>query len=228
MIKLKHILSLTIIVFLASCAQSQFPYSSKDKKAVKLFEKAQKLVKTVEAGYSDDKGDDGNYINLPNGQRRFIGTNHGVSAPVLLKYYKDMGIKKSLTKKDMMNLSYKTAFKIFKRNYWDAQRLGVLKDQNVANIIYDGCINQGIGGMRKILVNAFRENGIHVSSDNIFSREVLSKVNKVNQKKLFNSIKKFRRERYRGSGTFKRHGRGWLNRLNSISYESEKSKNDNV
>jgi outer membrane protein OmpA-like peptidoglycan-associated protein/Tol biopolymer transport system component len=42
MIKLKHILSLSIIVFLASCAQSQFPYSSKDKKAVKLFEKAQK------------------------------------------------------------------------------------------------------------------------------------------------------------------------------------------
>ena len=42
MVKLKHILSLSIIVLLASCAQSQFPYSTKDKKAVKLFEKAQK------------------------------------------------------------------------------------------------------------------------------------------------------------------------------------------
>jgi len=42
MTKLKLILSFSIVFFFIGCAQSQFPYSTKDKKAVKLFEKAQK------------------------------------------------------------------------------------------------------------------------------------------------------------------------------------------
>jgi len=42
MIKLKHILSISIILLIVGCSQSQFPYSSKDKKAIKLYEKAQK------------------------------------------------------------------------------------------------------------------------------------------------------------------------------------------
>lgn len=42
MIKLKFNLSFSLVLLVVSCAQSQFPYSSKDKKAVKLFEKAQK------------------------------------------------------------------------------------------------------------------------------------------------------------------------------------------
>ena len=40
--RLKFILSLSITFLILGCAQSQFPYSSKDKKAVKFFEKAQK------------------------------------------------------------------------------------------------------------------------------------------------------------------------------------------
>ena len=42
MIRLKFTLSLSITFLILGCAQSQFPYSSKDKKAVKFFEKAQK------------------------------------------------------------------------------------------------------------------------------------------------------------------------------------------
>lgn len=186
------------------------------------FEKAQKLVKAAEAGYSDDKGDEGNWIDIPSGGRRFIGTNHGISAPILAKYFNESGISRLITKKDMIKLSYKTALKIFKNNYWDKQELSTLKDQNVANIIYDGCVNQGIDGMRSILRDVFEESGIKISdSDVIFSKEVLSKANDIDQKKLFNLIKKYREEKYRDSKTFKRHGEGWLNRLNSITYKGE-------
>jgi lysozyme family protein len=184
------------------------------------FEKAQKLVKVAEAGYSDDKGDEGNWIDLPSGGRRFIGTNHGISAPILAKYFNEKGISRLITKQDMIKLSYKTALKIFKHNYWDKQELSTLKDQNVANIIYDGCVNQGIDGMRSVVRDALEENGIEISdSDVIFSKEVLSKANEVDQKKLFDSIKKYREERYRDSKTFKRHGEGWLNRLDNITYK---------
>lgn len=186
------------------------------------FEKAQKLVKVAEAGYSDDKGDSGNWIEIPNGGKRFIGTNHGISAPILAKYFKEKGITRLITKKDMMNLSYKTALKIFKHNYWDKQELSTLKDQNVANVIYDGCVNQGIDGMRSVLRDALEENGVEISdNDVIFSKEILSKANQVDQEKLFNSIKKHREERYRDSKTFKRHGEGWLNRLDAISYDGD-------
>jgi lysozyme family protein len=203
---------------------------TKDKKEVSghaSFEKAQGLVKLAEAGYSDDRGDNGNFIDVPSGGRRFIGTNHGISAPILAKYYKDQGVTRLLTKEDMMKLSYKTAVKIYKADYWDAQHLSELSDQDVANVIYDGCVNQGIDAMRSIVRDALEENGIEISdNDVIFSKEVLTKANSVDQESLFNSIKKFREDRYRESETFKRHGEGWLNRLNTISYQGEISNLD--
>jgi lysozyme family protein len=202
---------------------------TKDKKATThaSFEKAQGLVKLAEAGYSDDRGDNGNFIDVPSGGRRFIGTNHGISAPILAKYYKDQGVTRLLTKEDMMKLSYKTALKIFKNDYWDAQHLGELHDQDVANVIYDGCVNQGIDAMRSIVRDALEENGVEISdNDIIFSKEVLSKANNVDQEKLFNSIKKYREGRYRESETFNRHGEGWLNRLNDITYQGEISNSD--
>jgi lysozyme family protein len=192
------------------------------------FEKAQGLVKLAEAGYSDDRGDNGNYIDVPGG-KRFIGTNHGISAPILDNYFKSQGIKRLLTKDDMINLSYKTALEIYKADYWNAQHLGELTDQNVANVIYDGCVNQGTDAMRSVLRNALEENGVEISdNDVIFSKEVLTKANGVNQVKLFNSIKKFREQRYKESDTFKRHGDGWLNRLDNISYESQETSSDRV
>ena len=193
------------------------------------FEKAQGLVKLAEAGYSDDRGDNGNYIDVPGG-KRFIGTNHGISAPILDNYFKSQGIKRLLTKDDMINLSYKTALEIYKADYWNAQHLGELTDQNVANVIYDGCVNQGTDAMRSVLRNALEENGVEISdNDVIFSKEVLTKANGVNQVKLFNSIKKFREQRYKESDTFKRHGDGWLNRLDNISYSpSETTTTDKV
>lgn len=192
------------------------------------FEKAQGLVKLAEAGYSDDRGDNGNYIEVTGG-RRFIGTNHGISAPILAKYFKDQGIKRLLTKDDMMNLSYKTALKIYKADYWDAQHLSELSDQNVANVIYDGCVNQGTDAMRSIVRDALEENGIEISdNDVIFSKEVLSKANGIDPVELFNSIKKFREERYKDSETFGRHGEGWLNRLDAISYVPQEISQDRV
>jgi hypothetical protein len=134
---------------------------------------------------------------------------------------------KTATKDDMKNLSYKTALEIYKADYWNAQNLGELSDQNVANIIYDGCVNQGSDAMRSIVRDALEENGIEISdNDVIFSKKVLSKANGVDQVELFNSIKKFRESRYKESDTFGRHGEGWLNRLDNISYEPQETSSD--
>ncbi len=183
------------------------------------FELAQSSVKEVEAGYSDDRGDTGNFIDVTGG-RRFLGTNHGISAPILQKYFLDQGIKRLPTKEDMMNLSYKTAVEIYKKDYWDAQNLTDLCNQNVANIIYDGCVNQGVDGMNEVLTNALREQGVKVKGW-CFSKDNIKNLNSCNQEQLFNSIKKFRESRYKEAATWHRHGEGWMNRLNSIEYNNQ-------
>jgi lysozyme family protein len=181
------------------------------------FESAQSSVKEVEAGYSDDRGDTGNFIEVTGG-RRFLGTNHGISAPILQKYFQDNGIKRLPTKEDMLNLSYKTALEIYKKDYWDAQNLTNLCNQNVANIIYDGCVNQGIDGMNDVLTNALKEQGVKVKGW-CFSKNNIKNLNSCNQEQLFNSIKKFRELRYKQAATWSRHGEGWMNRLSSIEYQ---------
>lgn len=177
------------------------------------FDESQKLVKQAEAGYSNDKGDDGNWINVPGG-RRFVGTNHGISAPTLSEY-----LGRLPKKEDMKNLSYDTALKIYKKNYWDKHNIGEYNEQSIADIIYDAVVNQGETGTRIVLRKALNENGVKITSgDNPFNLEWIKKSNNLDQKNFFNSIKKFREERYKKSKTFKRHGEGWLNRLDSFKY----------
>ena len=124
----------------------------------------------------------------------------------------------------MINLKYETALKIYKKKYWDPQNLQTFSNQSVANLIYDGCVNQGINGMRSILKKSLKENGIEVKdNENVFSKDIILKVNLLDQEKLFNSIKKHRENKYKNSITFKNHGRGWLNRLNNIEFVPIKS-----
>lgn len=176
------------------------------------FKEAQKLVKISEAGFSDDRGDAGNWIKTRRGKKIFVGTNHGISAPVLAEY-----LGRTPSKKDMMNLNYATAVKIYKNNYWNKQNLSRFCNQSVANIIYDGCVNQGVEGMKDVVEKALSENGIK-TTDNVFSIKNIKKANTLDQSKLFESIKKYRSERYYNAPTFKRHGEGWLNRLDSLEF----------
>lgn len=178
------------------------------------FEKAQSAVKEVEAGYSDDRDDTGNWVEIPGFGKRFIGTNHGISAPILQKY-----LGRIPKKEDMQNLSYQTALKIYKKDYWDAQNLSLLCDQSVANVIYDGCVNQGVDGMSDVIRNAAHEQGTDLTGST-YSKSNLRRLNSLNQSELFNSIKKFREMRYKEAATWRIHGEGWMNRLASIEYQN--------
>jgi lysozyme family protein len=201
--------------------------SNVDKKTsnVANFEMAQKMVKTAEAGYSDDRKDTGNYFEVPGGGYRFIGTNHGVSAPVLYQYFKDKGIDRLPTKQDMIDLTYDVALEIFKKDYWDRQHLGEIKNQPIATILYDGCINQGPGkfGGKEGVAEPLAKALVKIGEERPDSwSEVPSIVNGIEDEKdlksLFKCIKRERWNRYSDAGTFDTHGDGWKNRLNNITY----------
>lgn len=181
------------------------------------FDESQYLVKGVEKGYSADKKDRGNYVKTKWG-KRFVGTNHGISAPILMDY---LGRVPSVD--DMKNLSYQDALEIYKQQYWTPQNLSLYNNQSIANLIYDGCVNQGIKAMKDIVRAAYIENGIKLGSlENPFQEKWIKMANKLEHEKLFNSIKNGREKRYKKSITFKTHGSGWINRLNSIDYQDIK------
>lgn len=188
------------------------------------FERAQHLVKSIEAGYSSDRNDTGNWLSVPGG-KRFIGTNHGISAPVLAQYFKAKGIERLLTKQDMMDLSYETAVEIYKKDYWDAQGLSNFKSQSIANVLYDGCVNQGAGATLGVLKKSMEKMGFEadtIGSWNEFHDELTPKVNKMSieeKKDLFEKIKEERLEKYKGADTWVNHGRGWSDRLDKLAFE---------
>jgi len=179
------------------------------------FEQAQEVVKLVEGGYSSDRKDRGNYVNTKFG-KRFVGTKYGISAPVLMDY-----LGKIPTVDDMKNLSYENALEIYKKQYWTPQNLSLFNNQYIANMIYDGCVNQGIRAMKDIVRTAYIENGIELGSlENPFQEKWIKMANDLDHESLFNSIKKGREKRYKESITFKTHGTGWLNRLNSLDIKN--------
>lgn len=181
------------------------------------FEASQEVVSIAEGGYSNDRHDTGNYVEFEMGGKtlkRFIGSKYGISAPILQKY---MG--KLPKKEDMMNLSYDTALEIYKSKYWDNQSIHKYCNQSVANVVYDGCVNQGISGMKDVLRKVLKANGVQVNDTiNPFEEEWIKTINVLNQKKIFNDIKKYREYRYKEAKTFKVHGDGWLDRLSKIKF----------
>jgi lysozyme family protein len=181
------------------------------------FDVSHKVVAAIEGGYSDDRKDTGNYVEFElNGKmvKRFIGTKYGISAPVLMKYLGHLP-----KKDDMMNLSYETALEIYKDKYWDDQDMEKFCNQSVATIIYDGCVNQGIGGMKDVLRKVLNDNGVQIGEDTSpFQTDYIKVINSLDQSQVFDTIKKYRKDRYHGAETAKTHEEGWLNRLEKLQY----------
>ena len=67
---------------------------------------------------------------------------------------------------------------------------------------------------------ALRENGISIGkTENPFKIEWIEKANTLDQEVLFNSIQKYRVLRYKDARTWKTHGKGWMKRVNGITYK---------
>jgi lysozyme family protein len=176
------------------------------------FYEAQKLVKGVEAGYSSDRNDSGNWIEIPGYGQRFIGTNWGISAQTLKEH-----LGRYPKKEDMMNLKYSEAVKIYKKKYWDPQNLSSFTNQSVANILYDACVNQGISATGEILRSSLKEMGVEVKKP--FTETSIKRANELDQEKLFQLIKRKREKRYKDAKTWDVHGRGWMNRLAELEFK---------
>lgn len=176
------------------------------------FEKAQLIVGKSEGGYQNNPSDTGNYYN-----GNLIGTNWGISAPTLAGY---LGRTPSVM--EMKNLSKTTAEKILKRNYWDKNNFDKLINQSVATLIYDGAVNHGTNSMRHLMEKALRYLCVEISYYEVFTLKGIERLNRINQKKLFDMIKSVRADKYKSLAQ-KQFLNGWLKRLDKIQYYKENS-----
>jgi hypothetical protein len=132
----------------------------------------------------------------------------------------------------MMDLTYEKALEIYKKDYWDAQKLSNFKSQSISNVLYDGCVNQGPGATLTILTKSLEEVDIdssNVNSWNEFHEKLIDDVNSLSvkkTKKLFHIIKDKRWERYQ-DGNPKYIG-GWKNRLDDLTFNDEIKKDIDI
>lgn len=129
------------------------------------FETAFKLTGISEGGYTDDADDNGNWTSGKKGAGDLVGTNFGISAPVMMAF-----IGRKPTVNDMKYMSKVTAKEIYKKNYWNPIRGNEIKNQDAANMIYDMAVNSGVGTSIKLAKRAkgIQENKITSKMDDDF------------------------------------------------------------
>ena len=171
------------------------------------FKKSQQIVGINEGGYQIDPRDTGNYY-----KGQLIGTNWGISAPVLATF-----LGRVPSKADMKNLKRTTAEQILKQNFWLKNHLDSLKNQSVATLIYDGVVNHGTNGMRVLINKAIEVIGGSINYYEILTLKGIKYLNRFNQKSLFYAIKKARSNKYKKSKQT-HYITSWLNRLKRIKY----------
>lgn len=112
------------------------------------FFEAYRKTHLNEQGYTNNPDDNGNWTGGKKGKGKLIGTNNGISAPVLQAY---LGVP---TVGDMKTLSLQIQQQIYKNEYWDVMRGDEFISQYRAEQLYDSCVNKGCKQAIKIAQDA--------------------------------------------------------------------------
>ena len=121
----------------------------------------------------------------------------------------------------MMAMSYDTAKQIYKKNYWAPIMGDDIKNQSIANIIYDTAVNaysQAFYGVRQALKNQnVKINGADIEVKKAFvNSDIINALNKANQAQLFDDIKKHRETFYTNLNS--EFTNAWLKRVAQFAY----------
>jgi len=126
-----------------------------------MFEKALQFVLQNEGGFV-------NHLNDRGG-----ATNMGITIHTLSDY-----LGRQATIEEVQNLSLKTVFDIYKKNYWDILRLDRVQHQNLAMALFDQAVNRGTGRVARQIQSI-----VKVKADGIIGPISLKAINTSDPKK---------------------------------------------
>ena len=189
------------------------------------FTKVIPIIFHWEGGYDANPNDTGNWY-----QGKLIGTNHGISAPLLAEYVGD-----KMTSDDMKNLTKEKAQSIMKKRFWDKIKGDDINSQSIANFICDWVYNSGPGVIDNI------QRVIGCKDDGKIGPNTIAAINSHDNEPLFNALVTARTqfiqaivansvtnylrkhpaagERELKKKTKLMYKNGWLNRINSFKFE---------
>lgn len=131
------------------------------------FDIAHSRTSKTEAGYQNNPDDGGNWTTGAARIGVLIGTNRGISAPVLALW-----LKREPTVGDMKQLSANTSEMIYRANYWTPIRGDEIIDQNTANNIYDMGVNAGV---RRAII--LEQQNLGIAQTGKMDQQTLDKIN---------------------------------------------------
>lgn len=171
------------------------------------FTQAYNRVLRAEGGYQADPRDSGNY----NSRGQLVGTNLGISAPVYESW-----INRPPTVADMRAITEATARQIYRARFWDRIRGDSIRDQSVADILFDGAVNHGVSRGVKLAQKVLR-----VTQDGVMGDTTLQALNRANPAQFYTSYREERIRFYRqlaaGSSDKAAFLTGWLRRMDEFS-----------
>lgn len=152
----------------------------------------------------------GIYTNRPSD----LGS-HTMSGVTLTTYRQYFGQDKTVN--DLKRMTEAQWRYIFKRGYWDRAGADNIKNQSVAELIVDFCVNSGVGMLKKI------QSLLGVTADGVIGPKSLAAINGADQQLLFNAIMAERRCKYYeivvNNYGQKVNLQGWLNRLKNFTFK---------
>ena len=158
---------------------------------------------------------EGGYSSHPNDPGK--QTMRGVTIATYTAYRKSKGLPKP-TVQDLIRITPKEWTEILKTMYWDKAKGDEIKSQSVANIIVDWLWASGCGMIKNV------QRVVGTFPDGIVGRKTLAAINAREPYELFEQLYKARvayiDKICAKNPKLEVFRRGWMNRLNSIKYES--------
>lgn len=148
------------------------------------------IILAQEGGYQAYESDQANYVDGV-----LIGTNYGISAPVLADYWGRVP-----TQQEMRNLPVETAKSIYKRKFWDKMRGDQIESQEVANLLFDFYVHYPSYAAKSVqsILNLM---GNNLVVDGIVGKKTIKAINEADAASLHNSLLKVREKFYRYSAS---------------------------
>lgn len=140
------------------------------------------------------KKDKGNYYPYEGANRVYYGTNYGVTAAFLVEHKNILKIP--ITDKNVIkNLTKEQARDIFTKTIGARMRYNELKNQFVANFLFDWMVHRPTTCVKFICGEIFGFNNAEIQSEvdkAKFSDGLMTKINGVNPSDFYNSMKFWR------------------------------------